>query len=75
MKKLTKEKATKIFEKVAKENGVTLEEVLKEVKFAMLMGMKNQSPEVQAKWKEIPHDGNTATPEELLIYLSGQFIK
>ena len=75
MKKLTKQKAMKIFEQVAEKNHVTLDEVLKQVKFAMIVGMANQSPEVQAKWNEIHHDGAVATPEELLIYLSDQFRK
>lgn len=41
----------------------------------MVVGMCNQSPEVQAKWAEIPHDGDVPTPEELLIYLTTQLSK
>lgn len=72
MRKLTKEKANKILVEVAKKHHTTVEEVKREIRLAMVVGMCNQSPEVQKKWAEIPHNGDTLTPEELLIYLSGQ---
>jgi hypothetical protein len=40
----------------------------------MIAGMCNQSPEVQKRWSEIPHDGDILTPEELLIYLNSEMM-
>lgn len=74
-KKMTKEKSEQIYKQIALKNGVTVEEVKTQIKLAMVVGMCNQSPEVQAKWAEIPHDGNVPTPEELLIYLTTQLSK
>lgn len=70
MKKMTKERAEKIYQQVAIENNTTIEKVKKEIKLAMLAGMCNQDTAVQKRWNEIPHDGEVPTPEELLIYLS-----
>lgn len=70
MKKMTKQRAEKIYQQVALQNHTTVEEVKKEIKSAMLVGMCNQDPAVEKMWNEIPHDGEIPTPEELLIYLS-----
>lgn len=70
MKKMTKQRAEKIYQQVALQNHTTVEKVKKEIKLAMLVGMCNQNPAVQKKWHEIPHDGEVPTPDELLIYLS-----
>lgn len=70
MKKITKQRAEKIYQQVALQNHTTVEEVKKEIKLAMLVGMCNQYPAVQKMWNEIPHDEEVSTPEELLIYLS-----
>lgn len=75
MKKMTKEQAEKIYLQIARQHGTTIEEVKKEIKLAMLVGMCNQDPEVQKKWNSIPHDGDVPTPEELLIFLTGQLKK
>lgn len=70
MKKITKQRAEKIYKQIALQNHTTVEKVRKEIKLAMLVGMCNQDPAVQKMWNEIPHDGKVPTPEELLIYLS-----
>ena len=70
MKNMTKQRAEKIYQQVALQNHTTVEQVKKEIKLAMLVGMCNQDPAVQKRWNEIPHDGEVPTPEELLIYLS-----
>lgn len=72
MKKITKEKAERIYQQVARKNNTTVEDVKKEIKRAMVIGMCNQDPEVQRKWREIPRDHDVLTPEELLIFLSMQ---
>lgn len=72
MKKMTAARAEQIYQQVANNNGVSIESVKKEIKKAMLIGMVNQDPKIQAKWNAIPHDGDVPTPEELLIYLTSQ---
>lgn len=74
-KKMTKEEAEQIYKSVALKNNTTVDEVKRQIKFAMMIGMCNQSPEVQKRWNEIPHDGDILTPEELLIYLSSELHK
>lgn len=70
MKKLTKADAENIYRRVAIQNHTTIDEVRKQIKLAMIVGMCNQDPAIQKEWNEIPHDGDVPTPEELLIYLS-----
>jgi len=62
-------------QKVAMKNHTTVEEVRKEIKLAMLAGMCNPDPAVQAKWKEIPHKGEVPTPEEMIAHLAGKLVK
>lgn len=74
MKKMTKEKAEQIYKQVALKNNTTVQEVKKEIKLAMLAARNNPDPEVQKKWAAIPHDDEDITPEELLIFLSGELL-
>lgn len=71
-KKITIEKAEQILKQIAIKHHTTVDEVKLEIRRAMFFGMINQSPEVQAKWASIPHEGDVLTEEELLIYLSGE---
>lgn len=73
-KKMTKEEAENIYMKVALLHNTTVDEVKRQIKLAMIAGMCNQSPEVQKRWSEIPHDGDILTPEELLIYLNSEMM-
>lgn len=57
---------------VARKHHVTVEEVRKEIQLAMLFAMCNSDPAVQKRWHEIPHDGNTITPEDLIMYIAKQ---
>lgn len=75
MNGMTKEQAEGIYAQIARQHGITVDEVKKEIKLAMLAGMCNQDPAVQNKWNAIPHDGDVPTPEELLIFLTGQIKK
>lgn len=69
MKQMTKEKAEEIYRRVALQNQATVDEIKKQIKLAMIVGMCNQDPAIQRRWSEIPHDGEVLSPEELLIYL------
>ena len=49
---------------VARRHHTTVEEVRKEIRLAMIAAMCNPDPAVQKRWREIPHTGDTITPED-----------
>ena len=69
MKKAIKD-AEHALREVARQNNTTLEEVKKEIRLAMLAGLCNSDPAVQARWKDIPCAGEVPTPEELIAYVA-----
>ena len=72
MKKRNRISAEQALQEVALRNRTTVEEVRKEIKLAMLVGLCNTDPAVQAKWREIPCVGEVPTPEELITYIAGK---
>lgn len=69
MKKAIKD-AEHALREVARQNNATLKEVKKEIRLAMLAGLCNSDPAVQARWKDIPCAGEIPTPEELIAYIA-----
>lgn len=67
--KRTRISAEEAIQEVSLRHNTTVEEVRKEIKLAMLVGLCNTDPAVQAKWKEIPCAGEVPTPEELITYI------
>ena len=57
---------------VARRHHTTVEEVRKEIRLAMIAAMCNPDPAVQKRWREIPHTGDTITPEDLITYIAKQ---
>lgn len=55
---------------IAMQEGKTVEYIRSQMKIAMLSGLSNPDPEIQAKWKLIPCKGEIPTPEELITYLA-----
>lgn len=55
---------------IAMKEGRTVEYVRSQIKIAMLSGLCNPDPEIQARWKLIPCKGEIPTPEELITYLA-----
>ena len=53
---------------VARRHNTTVDEVRKEIRLAMAVAMCSPDPDVQKRWREIPHDGEVPTPEDLIIY-------
>ena len=53
-------------------HNTTIEEVKKEIRLAMLAGLCQSDPAVQAKWKEVSCAGDVPNPEELILYLAEQ---
>lgn len=50
--------------------GKTVEEIKKEIKKAMLIGLCSQDTKIQAHWNSIPCEGELPTPEELIVYMA-----
>lgn len=68
--KLIKSKGLQILEKVAAQNGVSVDEVRAEIEVAIDIGMASPDLAVQAKWKSLCKDGKKPTPEQAIIMLS-----
>lgn len=66
MKKTSIEKC---FKKVAKQNGISVEEVKSEIQSAIEIAMLNPDPAIREQWNQIPHKGETVSPEEIIAYL------
>jgi len=67
MKKL---KATTAIEKVARQNGVGVDEVRREIELAIGIGMASSEASERAYWDEIPRRGERPTPEEVIDYMA-----
>ncbi len=63
-------KANKALEVIALKHGVSVEEIRKEIQFAIDEGMKNSNPQIQAYWNSIPCRGNKPTPEEVIVHIT-----
>lgn len=57
---------------VARRHNTTVDEVRKEIRIAMAVAMCSPDPDVQKRWREIPHTGDTITPEDLITYIAKQ---
>ena len=55
---------------LAMKEGKTVEYIRSQMKLAMISGLCNPDPQVQANWKKIPCKGEAPTPEELTTYLA-----
>lgn len=60
-----------IIKKIAKQEGISEQEVVDEMQKAIDAGYNNQDPTVQASWVSMPFKGKP-TPEELILYLAGK---
>lgn len=55
-------------ERMAKENGMTVAEMEREMANAIHAAMNSPDPQIRERWKEISPDGNEPTVEEFLLY-------
>ena len=53
---------------VARRHNTTVEEVRKEIRIAMAVAMCSPDPDVQKRWREIPHGAEVLTPEDFIAY-------
>ncbi len=58
-----------IFDKWAKERGITTEEMKKIILERIKKGLNDPDPEKRAQWEKIPHAGKIPTPEEWINYI------
>lgn len=64
-------KEYKIFRKIASTEGVSVEQVRKDIE----TGLSNPDPDVQRIWSSIPCKNNRPTPEELVRHWSRKIYK
>ena len=53
---------------VARRHNTTVDEVRKEIRIAMAVAMCSPDPDVQKRWREIPHGAEVLTPEDFIAY-------
>lgn len=58
----------KALREVARRQGISEQEVRREIEIAIAEGMKSKDPAVQAYWKAMPSKGEVPTPEEVIEY-------
>ncbi len=72
-------KARMALQEVARREGVSLEEVVREIEVCIAEGMENCRRENNTaaldEWAAIPRAGEVPTPCELLAYLGGKLRK
>ena len=59
-----------ILEKIAQKNGVSAEEVCRDIEFAIQAARENPSPQTQAYWNAIPRKGEVHTVEDVIACLA-----
>lgn len=71
-KKIKIEKSLQI---IAQKEGITTEEVRKEIALAISYALKSNDKDMQYFWKDIPCEGPTPTIEEIIDFLAEQIAK
>ena len=61
-------KHTTLFERLAQERNITVEEMRAIISARIVAGMNDPNPEKRASWERIPRAGEIPTPEEWLRY-------
>ena len=65
----------KILEQIAIKNGVSDEQVLKDIQEAFDEGWNNSDKKVQAFWRKIPTKHKKPTLEEVILYMVTECMK
>lgn len=66
--------AQRAIEEIARREGTDVEHVRKHIQIAIISGMTNPDPQVQAAWRAIPRAGEYPTPEEVIAYEATRLI-
>ena len=62
-------KLDKVLASIATEHHTTVQEVRREMEYAMYVCQSNPDPAVQAQWNSIPRKGDKLTLEEFIDYI------
>ncbi|MBE6811076.1 MAG: hypothetical protein E7521_08500 [Ruminococcaceae bacterium] len=68
-------KTKAIIRQIAKEHGVSPEEVKRDMQYAIKEAMKSTDPIARAHWAKISPNGKEPTIEQFLTYVIGQINK
>lgn len=60
--------AEHLFERLARERGITVEEMRSIISARIERGWNDPDPEKRAQWRKIPCAGEISTPDEWLKY-------
>lgn len=63
------------FDKIAKSEGITPEEVRQEIALAISYALKSDDLKAQHFWKNIPYKGEAPTIEEIIDYIALQLAR
>ena len=63
---MDREKIAGILERVAVLNGVSVEEVRREIGLAIMEGMSNPDPETKAQWAGMESNRGILSPEDVI---------
>lgn len=69
---MEKSKVIRAFEKIARKEGISVDEVRQEIQKAIVDAMQSDDPAVQAYWRKIKFKGKKPTPEEVVLYIAKQ---
>lgn len=69
------EKPKTLFERLARQRGITVEEMRAIISARIEQGMNDPDPVKRASWERIPRAGEIPTPEEWLRYAVEQLEK
>ena len=72
---LNKTKAKRAIKKIAAREGISVEAVREEMIKAMQAALQSTSPEIKAKWEQIPCKGESPTPEEFIVHMAKQVMQ
>lgn len=65
-------KVIRAFKKIAKSEGISVNEVKQEIQKAIDDAIQSDDPAVQAYWKKMKYKGEKPTPEEVVLYIARQ---
>ena len=67
---MNRRKLKKIYAKIAKEHGVSVEEVAREIEVALAFAKNSPDPNVQANWANVPCKGDTPRALDVITHLA-----
>jgi len=68
---MNSKKIKRSLKKLAERDGVSVEEVRRQIELAITSAQDNPDPKIQAFWNSIPRKGDKLTPEEVIAHIAG----